>query len=1035
MTACSVLPAAERGRPVQRHWAYRPIVKPELPRVETPGQAINGIDHFILRRLTTESVRPAPVADPSTLLRRIHLDLTGLPPDPALVKSFLLDPSRAAYRAVVRQLLASPHYGERWGRIWLDMARYGDSNGYEADDPRPHAWRYRQWVIEALNRDLPFDQFTVQQLAGDLLPDATAPQKIATGFHRNTLLNTEGGVDQEEDRVKQTVDRTNTLGKVWLGITLECCQCHDHKFDSFSQDEYFGMYAFFNSLDERLITVPSQRDAALFGEKLKAFRAGEVKLLKALGEFRSETFTRWQKNVLSPQATWEVLRPQTLVGSAGSKLCAEEDFSVLVTGPNSQPETYTVWAKAETKTIRAIRLQVLADERLPGRGPGRAANGNFVLSSLRVFVESPGDTDDARRHRLASAVADFSQSSRQVTSVIGDDTTDGWAVLPKVGQDHLAIFALRRPITGSDGPVRLRLELDHRVHDDHNIGRFRLSVSSAPVSSTQRVPDADMLATLKTSPEERTGEQVLGLVRFFGYREPELDKLVTAIDAHAKTKPLKVLSGEDLADDGVVVSTWDVFKPGLIGVTLVGILLATVALRGGWGASNWSQARADKVDDEIGKTSLKADIVMARSRPGIIGNFLGGVIASVVGRKKTFFLAGILCLLCAKLVYVVPTPEPWQFRAERDLPRARVVTERRPPRETRIHHRGNFLDQGHVVRRATPMDLPELKPRGEVPDRLDLARWLVSRENPLTARVIVNRVWQQFFGRGIVSTDADFGSQGEAPSHPELLDWLAFRFSDPDDGAWSLKWLHELIVNSGTYRQSSVARPELRVRDPYNSWLARQNRLRVDAEIVRDLALSVSGLLDPRVGGPSVRPPQAADLVKLGFQNSLSWEVSTGGDRYRRGLYTFFQRTVPYPMLVTFDVPDSNVACTRRERSNTPLQALTVWNDPVFVECGQRMGRRLVAGLPMVTDNDQRARLVVRQAVRIGLGRDASPFEQRVLEELYRQNMVRYRDDEDAARQVIGPAEVPHTSLIAELAAAISVARVVLNLDEFITRE
>ncbi len=909
VTACSVVPAAEPGRPVQRHWAYRPIVRPELPRVQTPGQAINGIDHFILRRLATESVRPAPPADPSTLLRRIHLDLTGLPPDPALVKSFLSDPSRTAYQAVVRQLLTSPHYGERWGRVWLDMARYGDSNGYESDGPRPHAWRYRQWVIEALNRDLPFDQFTVHQLAGDLLPGATAAEKIATGFHRNTLLNTEGGVDREEDRVKRTVDRTNTLGKVWLGVTLGCCQCHDHKFDSFSQDEYFGMYAFFNSLDEPLITVPSKREAALFGEKLDAYRAGEVKLLKALAEFRSEAFTRWQKNVLLPQGTWEVLRPQTLVGSAGSKLSVEKDFSVLATGPNSQPETYTVWTKAETKTIRAIRLQVLADERLPSRGPGRASNGNFVLSSLRVFVELPGDTD-ARRHRLASAVADFSQSSRQVTSVIGDDATDGWAVHPKVGQDHFAIFALRRPITVSDGPVRLRLELDHRVHDDHNIGRFRLSVSSAAVSSTQKVPDADLVATLDTPAAKRTGEQVLGLIRFFGYREPELDKLVMAVDAHAKTKPL-----------------------------------------------------------------------------------------------------------------------------EKDLPRARVVTEFHPARETRIHHRGDFLDKGHVVLRATPADLPELKPRGEVADRLDLARWLVSRDNPLTARVTVNRVWQQFFGRGIVSTDADFGSQGEAPSHPELLDWLAFRFSDPDDGAWSMKWLHELIVNSATYRQSSAARAELRVRDPYNSWLTRQNRLRVEGEIVRDLALSVSGLLDPRVGGPSVRPPQPVDLVKLGFQNSLSWQVSAGGDRYRRGLYTFFQRTVPYPMLVTFDVPDSNAACTRRERSNTPLQALTIWNDPVFVECGQRMGRRLVTLLPMVTDNNQRARLVARRAVRIGLGREASPFEQRVLEKLYRQNMARYWSDEEAARQVIGPGKVPHTSAIAELAAAISVARVVLNLDEFITRE
>ncbi|MBO49998.1 MAG: hypothetical protein CMJ69_04340 [Planctomycetaceae bacterium] len=907
--ACCV-PSAELCRAEQPHWAFRPIAKPEVPDVARPGQVLNGIDRFILKRLAVENVRPAPPADPATLLRRIHLDLTGLPPQPGLVKSFLADPTREAYREIVRRLLASSHYGERWGRFWLDMARYGDSNGYESDGIRPHAWRYRQWVIEALNRDLPFDRFTVEQLAGDLLPDATRDQRIATGFHRNTLVNTEGGVDREEDRVKRTVDRTNTLGKVWLGITLGCCQCHDHKFDVFSQDDYFGVYAFFNSLDEPLITVQTEQESAIFREQLEAYRVRRAKLLKAVAAFRSETFTRWEKHVLRPQAGWEVLRPRELVGSAGSKLTVEEDFSVLATGPNSQAETYTIRATADTKTIRAIRLQVLADERLPSRGPGRASNGNFVLSSLRIFVESQKANSVARRHRLASARADFSQNSRQVTSVLGDDATDGWAIHPRVGQDHVAVFSLRQPIVANGGPVRLRVELDHRVHEDHNIGRFQLSVSSAQVPLLQKVPDTGLLTTLKTPPGKRTGEQVLKLIRFFGYREPELDTRVAAVDRNDKTKP------------------------------------------------------------SVG-----------------------------------------------------------------ELPKARAVVERRPLRETRLHHRGDFLDKGHVVRRATPADLPPLTSRGQVPDRLDLARWLVSRDNPLTARVIVNRVWQQYFGRGIVPTDDDFGSQGQRPSHPRLLDWLAFRFADPDDGAWRLKWLHELIVTSSTYRQSSKTRPELGERDPYNSWLARQNRLRVEGEIVRDLALSVSGLLDPRIGGPSVRPPQPADLVKLGFQNSLAWKVSTGGDRYRRGLYTFFQRTVPYPMLVTFDVPDSNSACTHRERSNTPLQALTLWNDPVFVECAQRLGRRLVDSVPMVAGIDQRTRLVVDRAVRLGLGREAGRIEHRVLGDLFRDNLERYWADELSARQVAGPGKWPHTASLAEVAAAVGVARVILNLDEFITRE
>jgi len=908
MACCG--PAAEVCHAGQPHWAFRPIARPDVPDVRRSGLVVNGIDRFILNRLATEDVRPAPPADATTLLRRIHLDLIGLPPQPDLVKSFLEDPTREAYREIVRRLLASPHYGERWGRFWLDMARYGDSNGYESDRIRPHAWRYRQWVIEALNRDLPFDRFTVEQLAGDLLPGATNDQRIATGFHRNTLVNTEGGVDREEDRVKRTVDRTNTLGKVWLGLTLGCCQCHDHKFDSFSQDDYFGVYAFFNSLDEPLITVQSEQESAVFREHMAAYRARRERLLKAVSAFRSETFTRWEKNILRPQSGWEVLHPRQLVGSAGSKLTVQDDFSVLATGPNNQAETYTVWATTKTKTVRAIRLQVLSDDRLPSRGPGRASNGNFVLSSLRVFVESKKKTPEATRYRLASGRADFSQSSRQVTSVLGDDGTDGWAVHPRVGQNHVAIFALRRPIVATDGPVQLRIELDHRVHDDHNIGRFQLSVSSAPVPLLQKAPGADLVATLEVPPEKRTGEQVLKLIRFFGYREPALDKLVEAVGRNDKTKP-----------------------------------------------------------------------------------------------------------------------------SEGELPKARAVSEHRPARETRIHHRGDFLDKGHVVRRATPADLPPLSARGPVPDRLDLARWLVSPDNPLTARVIVNRVWQQYFGRGIVSTDVDFGSQGERPSHPQLLDWLAYRFADPKDGAWRLKWLHELIVTSATYQQSSNARPELRERDPYNSWLARQNRLRVEGEIVRDLALSVSGLLDPRIGGPSVRPPQPADLVKLGFQNSLAWEVSTGGDRYRRGLYTFFQRTVPYPMLVTFDVPDSNSACTRRERSNTPLQSLTLWNDPVFVECAQQMGRRLLDPVPTFTTIDQRTALVVDRAVEFGLGRKAGRIEHQVLGGLYRRNLKRYWTDEAAARQVTGPGKWSHTASLSEVAAAVGVARVILNLDEFITRE
>jgi hypothetical protein len=613
------------------HWAFQPIGNPTPPAVRRTEWVSNEIDNFVLARLEREAVTPNPEAGRATLIRRVYLDVIGLPPSPEQVDRFLADKRPDAYERMVDQVLASPHYGERWGRIWLDGARYADSDGYEKDRGRPHAWRYRNWVIRALNQDMPFDQFTIEQIAGDLLPNSSIEQKVATGFHRNTLVNKEGGTDQEEDRVKRTVDRTNTIGEVWLGITLECAHCHSHKYDPISQRDYFRFYAFFNSVSEPDIDAP-----------------------------------------------------------------------------------------------------------LPG--------------------------------------------------------------------------------------------------------------------------------------------------------DPE------------KSKGVK----------------------------------------------------------------------------------------------------------------------------------AQVLAELGQPRVTRIHIRGDFLNKGDPVGRDTPAILPTLKVRAETPDRLDLARWLVDPANPLTARVAVNRVWQQYFGRGIVPTDNDFGTQGEPPSHPQLLDYLATRFRT---GGWSLKRLHRLILTSSTYRQSSAARPELAERDPYNSWLSHQNRLRVEAEIVRDQALAASGLLVPKIGGPSVRPPQPKGIEKLGYAGSVKWPVSTGADRYRRGMYTFFQRTVPYPMLMTFDAPDSNTSCTRRERSNTPLQALTTWNDPVFVECAQALGRRIVREVPASQAPARTRSDRVRRAFLLCLAREPDDTERHIVGELIEQQLLTARSDAAALSRLVGPAAKPADARDEELAAWIMVGRTMLNLDEFITRE
>ena len=917
---------AEDGEAISEaseHWSFQPICHPDPPNVRNSSWSRNELDRFVFNRLESEGVKPSPEAQPTTLLRRLYLDLAGLPPTPADVDAFLSDTSDRAYEHVVDRLLKSPHYGERWGRYWLDMARYADSNGYESDRVRPHAWRWRDWVIDALNADMPFDQFTIEQIAGDLLPNATLEQKVATGFHRNTLLNTEGGVDREEDRVKRTVDRTNTVGKVWLGITLGCCQCHSHKYDPISQREYYQFFAFFNSLIETDISTPLRRQLEHYERDLTAFEKEHQPYFDAIRGYRSETMTQWEKSLPTDGPLWHVLKPKQLSTIAGTTLTPEGSGAVFASGPNDKPDTYTFVATTTLTGIMAIRLEVLADGRLSNYGPGLASNGNFVLSSFRAFAApaksrrtglptSQGRDEDVsyqkgRRIALTGARADFSQNNRQVTSALVDDPDDGWAIHPKVGQNHTAVFELTEGI-GDQGGTRLTMELDHQTHSDHNLGKFRISVTTAK----RPVPiEVDIVRILGTPSSKRTARDLFQIIRFYDFKEDGLDRLIEMEAEHAKQAP--------------------------------------------------------------------------------------------------------------------PQPDTTAM--------AQTIAESKPPRETRVHLRGDFLNKGERVESGTPGILPYLTSRGERPDRLDVARWIISEENPLTARVIVNRIWQQYFGRGLVATDDDFGTQGDPPTHPELLDWLATRFRE--DG-WSLKNLHKLIVMSATYRQSSRVRPELLERDPYNTWIARQNRLRVEAEIVRDLALSVSGLLNPAIGGPSVRPPQPADLVKLGFQENLTWQVSEGPNRYRRGLYTFFQRTVPYPMLVQFDAADSNTSCTRRERSTSPLQALTLWNDAVFVECSQAFGRRVVTDVPFTPDGPNAKSSVderLRYAFRLGLARDPTVSELQVLERLLQQQQRRFEAAPEAARSYIGQLAVPEGTTVPELAGYVSVARLLINLDEFITRE
>ncbi len=888
------------------HWSLKPVIRREPPTVSDPQWVRNAIDSFVLAKLDDAGIRPSPEADRATLVRRLYLDLFGLLPEPEEVDAFLADAEGGAYERLVDRLLASPHYGERWGRHWLDLARYADSDGYEKDLPRPFAWRYRNWVIAALNRDLPFDQFTIQQLAGDLLPAAATPfetneQLVATGFHRNTLTNREGGVDQEEYRVKAVIDRVNTTGTVWLGLTVGCAECHSHKYDPLTQREYYGLFAFFNSAMEKEIAAPLVDEITAYEQAKQLFDVEHAPLVAAVEAYERTQleirFHDWRQHVELPPLVWTPLKPVTVTSAKGAKLQIKDDLSILAGGDSPDTDVYTIVAESTQTEIRAIRLEAIHDASLPSGGPGRVAHGNFVLSEISVTVEPIDAPWTSMAVPLVNPTADFAQEGWPVAAAVDGDAKTGWAIAPAFARYHSAVFQVTQPI-GSSAGMRITVTLNQQHGQQHTLGRFRLSVTGADPPAATSWPDR-IVQLLMKSPDVRDADEQDELLAYYRTIDSELVRLRQIVAEHA----------------------------------------------------------------------AKAPAYPATKAPALAAN-----------------------------------PDS-------------------PP--THIHVRGDFLRKGAAVEPHTPSALPPIAPCGEMPDRLDLAKWLVDPANPLTARVTVNRMWQRLFGRGLVATVDDFGTRGDAPSHADLLDWLA---SDFVERGWSMKQMLRLIVTSATYRQSSRARPELLERDPRNVLLARQNRLRLEAEIVRDVCLAAGGLLNTAIGGPSVRPPLPAGVADLGYAGSVKWTDSEGADRYRRGLYIFFQRTVPYPMLMTFDAPDTNVCAARRERSNTPLQALVLMNDPVFFECAQGVGRR------MATAASNQPTEQVRNAFRICMAREPDAEELAALVDLHRRTAELCEDDRPAIQQLVG-SPMPEGVAPEHAAACVVVARAILNLDEFYTRE
>ena len=904
--------SVESSNPKSGHWSFQPIQRSRVPQVERSDWVRNPIDAFVLRRLEEEGLEPSEEADEATLRRRLSLDLLGLPPpSPGSQAEDRFGPY--AYEALVNQLLASPHFGERWGRKWLDLARYADSDGFEKDNIRPHAWRYRDWLIKTYNRDLPYDQFVIQQLAGDLLPQASLEQKLATGFHRNTLTNTEGGVDQEEYRIEQVIDRTNTTGLVFMGLTVGCAQCHSHKYDPITQREYYQLFAFFNSSVEENVAAPLEQELVVYNRARAAWQTKHEALLSTTGRYREQLtqtlaesgaarLAEWEQQLDFKPVEWTGLDPASFSSAGGASLTKGQDSILLVSGNNPKNDIYTVVVNTGLKDITALRLDLLTHESLPERGPGRAGDGNFVLSELKLHDTSTTDpTGNKRELPFVRGLASHSQEGFDVSMAIDGDPESGWSIGGPLGpnRDQQAIFVLKQNAGRNEGAT-LTLTLEHRAGGRQNIGALRISVTRAERKSLDRILPQQLEQALKTPRQRRTGKQKSAILSYFVNQDPTLREMLALVEGHKRAEPA---------------------PPDTMGQTL---------------AAN---------------------------------------------------------------------PEP--------------------PR-THIHVRGDFQRKGEEVVPGAPSVLPPIvSSTGAEPNRLDLARWLVHPSHPLTARVEVNRLWEQLFGRGLVSTSEDWGTRGDRPSHPELLDWLATEFMRR---GWSRKEMIRLIVGSSTYRQASRIRTELADSDPRNVLLARQGRFRVESEITRDLYLSVSGLLNPRIGGPSIRPPLPGDIAALAYANPIEWTQSQGGEQYRRGIYIFFQRTVPYPMLMTFDSPDSNTSCIRRSRSNTPLQALTLLNGPTFVECARAFGRRIVEDGP--ADAMER----IRYAFGLALGRAPSHREAMLLSEmLIRQEQV-FEKDHPSAEKLIGSDQI--TGVDKPVAAAwVVAARTLMNLDEFVTRE
>lgn len=1090
----------QSGAEYKQHWAFEAPKLREPGALKNPGWARNTIDRFVLERLEHAGLAPAPVADPVVWLRRVYLDLIGLAPLPREVDSFLpefqRDPVRAR-EARVDELLASPRYGERWARRWLDLARYADTNGYEKDRDRS-IWPYRDWVIRALNADMPFDQFSIWQLAGDLIPRSEIPAGtspldplIATGFHRNTMLNEEGGIDPLEFRFHAMTDRVATTGTAWLGLTLQCAQCHTHKYDPIPHREYYQLMACLNNADEPEVDLPDTRLERQHSENLAKIPS----LLAGLAD-------KWP--VESSSIRWQSARPIIVTTANKDTSRILEDDSALFSSPGPDTDTQTFVIETAQTNITHLRVEALVDDSLPSKGPGRVAHGNFVLTEIRVQANAraaaPGNPGSSIR--IISATADVEQKDYPVANAIDGKSDSGWGIHAEgkpLNANHHAIFRFDKPVTFPGG-ARFTVQLEQNLGGHHTMGRVRLSTGK-PAEGQETLADRRQ-QSLRNAFARWVSVESQKLVRWKSLRPSKMksnlplleqqpdDSILASGDitksdtytlelgelpAGTTALRLEALPDDRLPAHGPGLTYYEGpkgdFFLGEFELWSNGAQLPLTGATESYSKNNFgSQAHAALAIDGdpqtgwscAGRTGAPSEAVFRLAappnagRPAEIRLRFGRHYACSLGRFRISYTTdsrpatastldeetrSLLAIgeagwtpdqrQAATQAFLLSAPELATERAEIERLRrppphpTTLVLRERPPHQTRptfIHKRGEFLQPTDPV---SPGVLSVLNPapRDTPMTRLTMARWLVSKDNPLTARVTVNRAWQAFFGRGLVKTTEDFGLQGEAPSHPELLDWLAIEFIRQD---WSLKKLHRLIATSATYQMASEVAPEVLAKakavDPENRWLSHFPRTRLEAEVLRDSYLRASGLLSEKMGGPGVRPPQPEGITEAAY-GQAKWNANTGEDRHRRSVYTYLKRTAPFAFYNTFDAPSGEACIARRDVANTPLQALTVLNDVLIVEICQAFGREFAA-----MQGTQAERLT--QLFRRCLTRAPSPDELQQLGQFLDSQRKRFQSGELNAGLVAGDTANNGT----ERAVWTALARVLLNLDESITK-